>query len=280
MSVLHAIVFSISLLLAGPVFAGDPWRSINDALFMVLVDSADGGGEDTTMPSRLGHLRDTLAASGKVARGVVSLRLGPDGDGKSREFDTHSVTIDGTDLTVLSGGIDGMTAGLLLRLGPNDHEIPGLLGGSLSDCSEANEADCGRISYSRSDNLTLGLASCLCEGRAHDLGRGILGLDCYFGRGGTYMNYTIGYGPMTADALMLFVDDHELATRKKICLGTPLAHRFPQLLVREGDEKPGVTIEGVDTAMRPSVLAATVDGDWADGLASGTILGQLTGLEN
>ena len=66
------------------------------------------------------------------------------------------------------------------------------------------------------------------------------------------MNYTIGYGPMAADTVTLFVDDPELATRQKICLGTPLAHRFPQLLVREGDKKSGVAFDDVETAMRPS----------------------------
>lgn len=190
-----------------------------------------------------------------------------------------SLTINGTDLTVLSGGIDGLPAGLFLRLGPNGHEIPGLRG-SLSDCSEANETNCDRIDFSRSDSLTLGLAICLCEGQARDLGKGMLGLDCYFGRGGTYMNYTIGYGPMAADTVTLFVDDPELATRHKICLGTPLAHRFPQLLVREGDRKPGVVFDGVETAMRPSLIAAQVDEDYADDLASATILRQLAGLND
>ena len=276
---LHNMILSVSLFLASPVFAADHWSRINDALFMVLVDSSDGGVEDTTMSSRLGHLWDTLAASGKVASDVVSLRVGPEGAGKNREFDTHSLTINGTDFTVLSGGIDGLPAGLFLRLGPNGHEIPGLRG-SLSDCSEANETNCDRIDFSRSDSLTLGLASCLCEGQARDLGKGMLGLDCYFGRGGTYMNYTIGYGPMAADTVTLFVDYPELATRQKICLGTPLAHRFPQLLVREGDKKSGVAFDDVETAMRPSLIAAQVDEDYAHGLASATILRQLTGLND
>ena len=265
-----AVLVAAFLLLASPVIAEDRWRKINEALFSTLVDSLGSGDPVSPYAERVQRLWASLEAAGTVRQSVVALTTQSGSDPVPREFDSRTVMIGSAEFTLLSGGIDDELAGHFLRLTDTDQEIPGM-SGRLSNCSEANETDCEELVYSRSGALTLGLASCMCVGPAVALGSNELALNCYFGRGGAYMSFALGYGPIDVGIIDRLLDDPDLAARREICRASAMAEQFPQFLLLDG-ETLIVASEFGDVEMPLRTIAAAVDSDWDHGLDAITIL--------
>lgn len=265
---------AISFLVSGPARADDPWPTINDALVNTIVDPLGSGGRDISHPVRMRKLWDTLDAAGPVLRDVVTLALGQGGSGKPQDFDSRTLSLQGAELTLLSGGIDDGLAGQFLRLTDIDQEIPGLRG-RLSNCSELNEQGCEELNYSRSGALTLGLASCLCSGSAEAVGANMIALNCYFGRGGSYMRFALGYDPGDASLRARLLDDPDLTNRDQLCQSSAAAKRHPAFLLQDGQDP--LPMEDPDiTAFPLKYIAASVDQNGNNSLDAMTILKHFT----
>lgn len=266
-------VFLVTLILrASFANADEPWRKINDALFATLVDPLGSSGPQILYSVRVQELWTMLEAAGDVQRGVATLALGPDGEGRPREFDTRTVMIGEAALTLLSGGVDDAPAGLHLRLSEADQEIPGLRG-RLSNCSEINETECEELNFSRSGALTLGLASCMCQGAAVSYGHGMIALNCYFGRGGTYMDYALAYGPINAGLRARLLNDLDLTARREICRSSAAAKRYPQFLLDEGETlSPEPLSADIELPLRYLASTTSDAEDWGKDMVPVTIL--------
>lgn len=253
------ISFIGGLLVGFPVWAEGAWSRINDALFSALIDPRDIDVVHEMPPVPPETVLQSMQAAGAVSRGTVAFPSADYWTGKSIALPTYSIALDGT-LFVLINGFENNVVGILQVFGGADHEIPGLRG-FYSDCEDESQAACDTLDYSRLSSWSLGLASCLCDGQAADLGGGLLGLKCYFGRGGTYLDYAMAFGPIKPETIDTFVNDLNLETRRQICLGSPIAHQFPKFLVHYvSDEKLSPPFEGIDYGMRPISLAARNDG--------------------
>jgi hypothetical protein len=170
---------------------------------------------------------------------------------------------DDTVLDLLLDGIDAVPAAFALDfIGDLDVPIIGLRG-SLSNCSEMTEQNCDRLDLQKRSEITPGVAACLCAPRPEIVtrqGETMALFPCYLGRGGSYLQWIFGFGPLTPDAGAFLATASE-AQLGDLCAASSAAKTYPAFLV---SRRPAGTSRPLHAGIDPDAwarLALAFDGE-------------------
>lgn len=226
------------------------WDNANDRLFEVMVLEGD--------PSIFTNIFDQ-SQFGRVALALE--RFGEDGAARTpAHLYLQRFVGEGAILQLFLTGMDVLPVGFIVNFSSaEDMTILGLRG-ALSNCTEVNEPNCERVGLNQRSEITLGVAACQCWSDVDVMeinGQTMVLLPCYLGRGGTYLDWIFGFGPVSEEAGR-FMDAASTAELGDLCAASGAAKSYPQFFLNREIPMTGAPLpEGVDPDVHVSLVIAS-----------------------